>query len=94
MKREFAWDDDKNEANILKHGINFADVVSVFDDPFAVFIYDEEHSVWEERFIIIGKDERFKVISVCHCYRDNDMVIRLISAREATKREKEVYNER
>ena len=91
MKRKFEWDEDKNESNEMKHFISFENAVSVFDDPNAVYIYDEEHSVSDERFVIIGRNKWLKILSVCHCYRDNNNVIRLISAREATKRENVIY---
>jgi uncharacterized DUF497 family protein len=63
----------------------------VFDDENAVVIYDELHSADEERFIIIGIDMQYRELTVCHCYRGNDDVIRIISARKATISEIELY---
>ena len=88
----FEWDEAKNIINKAKHFVAFEDVLKVFDDEYAITIPDEAHSRDEERFIIIGTipNDPFKVIHVCHCYRDND-VIRIISARNATKNEKKLY---
>lgn len=88
----FEWDEVKNEHNKIKHAVSFEDATTVFDDENAIFIYDEEHSDNEERFIIIGLDGMFRELTVCHCYVDNnDNVIRIISARKATKCEIHLY---
>jgi len=63
-------------------------------DEEAIFISDPDHSVGEERFLLLGLSSREKILVVCHCYRENDEVIRIISARPATKNEKRQYNER
>ena len=89
---KFEWDENKNEINKQKHGISFETACEVFYDDDAVLFDDPDHSVGEERFLIIGMTESLKKICiVSHCYRDSDNVIRLISAREATKNEKKVY---
>ncbi|MCL1858034.1 MAG: BrnT family toxin [Oscillospiraceae bacterium] len=89
---KFEWDEDKNNMNIYKHKISFEDASTVFDDINAVTLYDEKHSDEEERFIIIGKSERLYELNVCHCYRGkNDDIIRIISARRASKKEIEIY---
>lgn len=89
---KFEWDENKNEINKRKHGISFETAREVFYDDDAVLFDDPDHSVGEERFLIIGMTESVKKICiVSHCYRDADNVIRLISAREATKNEKNVY---
>ena len=87
----FDWDEDKNSINKIKHGISFQDAETVFDDENAVIIYDEYHSVTEERFIIIGLDLLYRELTVCHCYRENENVIRIISARKATGNEIKLY---
>ena len=78
----FEWDENKNAINIKKHGIDFNEAV-MFDDP--------EHSEDEERFLLIGMSKALNILTVCHCYRADDEVIRLISARKATKTETEFY---
>ena len=86
----FEWDERKNEINRQKHGISFETAREVFYDDAVVFDVPD-HSVGEERFLIIGMTLSSKICIVSHCYRDSDNVIRLISAREATKREKQTY---
>ena len=87
----FEWDEHKNEINKRKHGISFETAREVFYDDDAVLFDDPDHSIGEERFLIIGMTLSSKVCIVSHCYRDSDNVIRLISAREATKNEKLTY---
>jgi len=89
--REFIWNRRKNEINFQKHGIWFKDVRSVFNDRNAILEVDLEHSYDEERFKIIGFNKDTKLICVCHCYRENGKIIRLISARKANKNETELY---
>ena len=92
MYLKFEWDLSKNKANKLKHGVSFEDAETVFDDKNAVYLYDEKHSEDEERFYIIGEDVNFRDLSVCHCYRgENGEIIRIISARKATKIEIDYY---
>ena len=87
---KFEWDDEKNEINKIKHGVSFEEAQTVFDDEYATVIYDEGHSIDEERFIIIGRDSFFRELNVCHCYRSTD-IVRIISARKATKTEISIY---
>lgn len=88
---KFEWDESKNQANIQKHGISFEEASSVFYDDQALIIDDEVHSVVEERFVLIGFSFKYNLLVVCHCYRENDSVIRIISARKATKTESKEY---
>ena len=88
---KFEWDENKNEINKRKHGLSFEDAMEVFYDINAVLFDDPDHSVGEERFLIIGMTDSRKICIVSHCYRDNDNIIRIISAREATKNEKNIY---
>ena len=81
----FVWDEEKNQGNIKKHKVSFEEASTVF--------YDPDHSVGENRFLIIGISRTDKLIIVSHCYRDGDDVIRIISARPAEKSEKDYYNE-
>jgi len=90
MRYKFEWDEKKNRRNISKRGISFEDASTVFDDIHAVRIFDEDHSEDEDRFIIIGRDLNERQLVVCHCYRDED-IIRIISARKATKNELKFY---
>ena len=89
--RLFDWDDNKNLANINKHGISFQEAATVFSDTNAIEADDDDHSQVEERFIIIGRSRRLRLMVVCHCYRESDTVIRIISARKANKEETKMY---
>jgi uncharacterized DUF497 family protein len=92
---KFEWDSGKNKANILKHHVSFEDAETVFDDKNAVYLYDGLHSGIEERFHIIGEDRNFRELTVCHCYHGkDDEIIRIISARKATKIEIDYYYRR
>lgn len=91
---KFEWDSKKARANLKKHGVAFAEAETVFLDEHALEIADPDDAGDEERFVIIGASASNSVLVVCHCYRERKSVIRLISARVATKREKASYNER
>ena len=90
---KFEWDEHKNQLNIKKHNISFKEAETVFQDVNAVYIYDEQNSIDEDRFNVIGMiDSIDNEITVCHCYLgNNDEVIRIISARKAIKKEIELY---
>ena len=88
---KFEWNDKKSENNYIKNKISFAEAITVFDDSDAIFIPDPDHSFGEERFLLLGLSGDAHMLVVCHCYRENDNVIRIISARLATKRETEQY---
>lgn len=87
----FEWDKNKNEINKKKHKISFEEAQTVFYDSEALLINDPEHSLEEERFIILGFSEKANLLVVCHCYRESESVIRIISARKATKNEEKQY---
>jgi len=87
----FEWDDKKSKINIKKHGITFEEAVSVFYDDKAIEFYDEEHSEWEDRFLMLGLSDKLNLLLVCHCYREPKGRIRIISARKATKNESKHY---
>ena len=87
----FDWDPLKAIENLRKHGISFDEATSIFTDELAVEFYDDEHADWEDRFLLIGMSSRINLLLVCHCYREDDSVIRIISARKATKTEAEFY---
>ena len=87
----FDWDENKNKINKQKHGIDFVEASTVFFDEQAILFDDPEHSEDEDRFILLGMSESSNLCIVCHCYREADTVIRIISARKATKKEAETY---
>ena len=87
----FAWDRTKAESNLKKHKISFDEAQTVFSDPNARMIFDPEHSGDENRFILLGISSGLRLIVVCHCYMDDDMTIRIISARKANKNEQKQY---
>ena len=87
----FEWDENKNTINKSKHGLSFEEAKEVFEDDNAILFDDPEHFIGEERFLIIGMTVSQKICIVSHCYRDNDNIIRIISARKATKNEKKTY---
>jgi hypothetical protein len=89
----FIWDDKKAEENLKKHKISFDEAQTVFSDPNARMIFDPEHSGDENRFILLGISSGLRLLVVCHCYREDDMVIRIISARKANKNEQKQYGE-
>lgn len=88
---KFEWDAPKAAANLKKHHVSFDEAKSVFYDEFAVQFFDEEHSPDEERFLMLGMSSGAKLLIVCHCEREHGEVIRIISARKATKRESAFY---
>ena len=87
----YDWDPVKNEANINKHGVSFEEARAVFGDTNAVIRDDPNHSIDEERFIIIGYIKEWKHLTVCYCERESEKIIRIISARKANKKEKMIY---
>jgi uncharacterized DUF497 family protein len=89
----FQWDQNKNLANIQKHKISFEEAKTVFFDDNARLIPDPEHSISEERFIILGITSKLKLLIVVHSYKENNDTIRIISARKATKPESKYYYE-
>jgi uncharacterized DUF497 family protein len=88
---EFAWDPIKARSNIAKHGVSFEEAQTVFLDENARLIGDPDHSAEEERFVLLGYSFQSRCLMVCHCYREADSVIRLISARRATAHEEKEY---
>jgi uncharacterized DUF497 family protein len=87
------WDENKNRENIKKHNISFEEAETVFYDPNGRLIDDPDHSDDENRFIILGLSKMLHLLVVCHCYRENDETIRIITARKATKKEIKYYGE-
>ena len=87
----FEWNVDKNLSNIEKHGISFKEAATVFSDDNSKLFEDRSGSGEEERFLVIGFSKNLHLLTVCHCYRSDDSVIRIISARRATKPEANIY---
>ena len=87
----FEWDNQKNASNKRKHGVSFEDAQTVFFDENAIEFDDPDHSLKEKRFILLGLSQKLKVLVVCHCYRDDESKIRIISGRKATKKEQGIY---
>ena len=90
MRYRFAWDDVKARRNVQKHGVSFEEAKSVFLDLFAIESFDVMHSTDEDRFIIVGRSNRDRVLVVAFALPDEE-TIRLISARQAHKREEQDY---
>lgn len=91
---QIIWDERKATSNLRKHGITFTEAATVFSDETALIITDPDHSLVEERFIILGLSSNLRLLVVCHCYRELDEQIRLISARKATRAESSQYVKR
>ena len=90
---QFEWDENKNTINKKKHGISFEEAETAFYGDEAVVIQDPEHSQDEERFILFGFSAMAQLLTVCHCFRGEDDIIRIISARKATRIETKQYTE-
>ena len=91
---KFEWDENKAQLNRRKHGVSFEEASTVFDDADALQIFDPDHSESEDRFILLGMSAVLRILVVCHCYRAGDDVIRIISARKATRNESSTYERR
>lgn len=89
----FDWDPKKASLNLRKHGVSFEEAQSVFYDEFAVQFFDESHSGTEERFIMLGMSHSARLLVVVHCERRSGEIVRIISARKATRSEAEHYRE-
>lgn len=88
---QFDWDERKAAANAQKHGVSFDEAKSVFVDERAKLISDPDHSQEEDRFVLLGLSSALRILLVCHCYRSEEGVIRIISARKATAGESNFY---
>jgi hypothetical protein len=90
----FDWDDAKARENLRKHGVSFDEARTAFDDEHALLLPDPDHSADDERFVLLGLSSTLRVLTVVHCYVEDDEVIRLISARKATRSERTQYGAR
>jgi hypothetical protein len=91
MTVHFEWDSRKAALNKRKHGVSFEEARTAFLDENAKIIDDPDHSESEDRFILLGVSSALRILLVCHCYREGDRVIRIISARKASTRESKQY---
>lgn len=90
----FEWDPRKAADNLRKHGVSFDEAQTAFADEHGLLIDDPEHSAQEDRFILLGVSASARLLVVVHCYRMDDQVIRIISARKADRLERRQYEER
>ena len=91
----FEWDTNKEKLNIKKHGVTFEQASYVFSDRFALSMYDDEHSDIEERWVMLGKSLNESLLLIVHIFKDKDEeLVRIISARKATNKEKQIYHKR
>ncbi|VGO19176.1 hypothetical protein SCARR_01233 [Pontiella sulfatireligans] len=88
---QFTWDENKSLENKRKHKVSFEEAQTAFLDENAIRFFDPDHSEDEDRFLMLGMSFKLRVLIVSHCYRDNDSVIRIISARKADKKEQSYY---
>ena len=91
---EFVWDIKKETLNRKKHGVSFEEAKTAFYDPNALLIADPKHSFEEYRFVLLGLSYNLRLLVICHCYREKESIIRIISARKASKKEERQYRER
>ena len=92
----FEWDPEKARTNIADHGVGFELAATVFRDPLQLSVYDEDHSESEERWVTLGQAENGKLLVVVHTFEETDATsakVRIISARDATKRERQDYED-
>lgn len=87
----FEWDSKKEKANLKKHGISFDEARTVFFDENAIQFYDPDHSESKVRFLLLGMSFKLRVLIVCHCFRESETLIRVISARKADQKEERDY---
>ena len=90
----FVWDEEKNRINLSKHGVSFQEAQTVFEDENALFMFDPDHSENEDWFLLLGLSKGLCSLVICHCYREEDELIRIISARKATRKETTAYREK
>jgi len=88
---KFEWDNNKGRINISKHGVSFDEAQTAFYDEYALQFFDPEHSESEDRFLLLGTSFKLKTLVVCHCFREEETLIRIISARKADKNEAIAY---
>ena len=93
MAMQFEWDEKKNQANQRKHRVSFEEAQTIFFDPMTKVASDPEHSASEDRFVAVGHSSNFRLLLVIHCYREEEGVIRIVSARKVTQSERKQFEE-
>lgn len=88
---EFEWDTSKATSNKRKHGVTFEEAKSVFYDDFGIQFFDDENSEMEDRFLLLGKSNQSRVLLICLCEKESGNLVRIISARKATAKERKLY---
>lgn len=88
------WDEAKNSSNKRKHGVSFEEAETVFYDDWAILVEDDDPDEPEERFLLLGMSASMRTLVVCHCFREDDQIIRIISARRADRQERRDYETR
>jgi hypothetical protein len=88
---KFEWGASKAASNKKKHGVTFEEAKSVFYDDFAIQFFDDENSEYEDRFLILGHSNQSRILLICHCEEETGNLIRIISARKATSKERRLY---
>jgi len=88
---KFEWDTSKAASNKRKHAVTFEEAQSVFYDDFAIQFFDEENSEHEDRFLLLGHSNQSRILLISHCVRESDNLVRIISARKATVKERKLY---
>jgi uncharacterized protein len=91
MSVEFEWDDRKAQSNEDKHQVSFIEAQTAFSDELARLDHDPDHSLEEDRYILLGVSSQQRLLVVCHVYRQNEQLVRIFSARLATKSEQKQY---
>jgi uncharacterized protein len=87
----FVWNETKNRLNVRNHHVSFDEAKAVFFDENARLLHDPDHSIDEDRFVLLGMSSKSRLLLVCHCYREKEDEIRIISARKATRPESQLY---
>jgi len=88
---QFDWDERKQKINISKHGVSFEEARTAFYDENAIQYFDPDHSEDEDRFLLLGMSIKPQILVVCHCFRESETLVRIISARKADKSEEQAY---
>lgn len=88
---KFEWDNNKDKINSKKHGVSFDEAQTVFYDEYAIQFFDPDHSENKDRFLLLGMSFKLKTLVICHCFKQEETIVRIISARKADKDEEQAY---
>lgn len=89
----FEWDPNKAAANLRKHGVSFEEAATIVGDPLSITVPDPDHSRQENRYLTVGMSDRGRLVIVSHTEMDGGDVVRIISARQLTRQEREEYEQ-